>query len=308
MSYPGFAKVGSGNFTCYEAAMPNPVRSFAKNIFDSVVSVNGNTADETEATARFTLKNRFDNIKNAMNDGVEVFDIVAYNYTLYELVDSWDDVNADGIIHFNSESLGCYSAGVDKQLPDGYKSAQNNCTDLEKHDHSDPNGVADAYCGLLPETTFFFFNQDHEETGNNNIIMFLVSALLTDPNFKDVHSYPETFPQFNVARDSKGLMRDIKKMKAVETSSFNSEQKAEFESAIKTAEAAIENTNIKAADFDAAKDNFYKVTDRILNGEPKAEKKSFDFDSVLVKIFRFISDTLYKILGGKGFSDILRIK
>lgn len=63
MSYPGFAKVGSGNFTCYEAAMPNPVRSFAKNIFDSVVSVNGNTADETEATARFTLKNRFDNMK-----------------------------------------------------------------------------------------------------------------------------------------------------------------------------------------------------------------------------------------------------
>ncbi len=254
-------------------------------------------------------KNRFDNIKKAIADGVEVFDIVNYNYTLYELVDSWDDVNADGVIHFESESMGCYSAGVDKKLPDGYTSPVNNCANPEHHDHSDPNGIVDAYCGLLPETTFFFFGQDHEQTGNNNIIMYLVAALLTDPDFEDVHTYPDEFPQFNVARDSNGLVRDIAKMKAVDTSSFSPEDKAEFEAVIKQAESAVENTNMKSADFDTAKENFYKVTDRILNGEPKPApaKKGFDKDAFLLKIFKSISDKLFEILGGKGFSDIFRI-
>lgn len=254
-------------------------------------------------------KNRFENIKNAIADGVDIFNIVNYNYTLYELVDSWDDVNADGVIHFESESMGCYSAGVDQKLPDGYTSPVNNCTDPEHHDHSDPNGIVDAYCGLLPETTFFFYGQDHEKTGNNNIIMYLVAALLTDSEFEDVHTYPDKYPQFNVARESIGLIKDVAKMKSVDTSSLTAEDKAEFEAAIAQAEAAIENTNMKSADFDAAKDNFYKVTDRILNGEPapETEKKGIDSDALLLKIFKFLSDKLFKVLGGKGFSDIFRI-
>lgn len=250
--------------------------------------------------------NRYDNILNAIDDGVEVFDIVDYNYTLYELVDSWDDVNADGIIHLASEGMGTYSAGVDKPLPDGYVSETNNCTDPEHHDHSDPNGIADAYCSLLPETTFYFYGQDHEETGNNNIIMYLVAELLTNPEFKDVHSYPDRFPQFNVARDSKGLMRDIARMKAVDTSLFTTEEKAEFDAAVKAAEDAIENTNMSSEDYNAVKENFYEVTNRIINGvqpEPEEESK-FDFESILFKIFKFANTVLFKLFGGKGFSEM----
>lgn len=247
---------------------------------------------------------RFDNILNAIDDGVEVFNIVNYNYTLYELVDSWDDVNADGVIHFYSESMGCYSAGVDVQLPDGYVSAENNCTDPEHHDHSDPNGIVDAYCGLLPETTFFFCGQDHEETGNNNVIMYLVAELLTNPEFKDVHTYPDRFPQFNVARNSKGLMRDIPKMKAVDTSSFSAEDKAEFEAVIAKAEAALENTNMPADEFEAVKAEFYATTDRIINGEqPAPEEPKFDFEGLFAKILKLASDVLYHFFGGKGFSE-----
>lgn len=246
---------------------------------------------------------RFDNILKAIDDGVDVYNIVNYNYTLYELVDSWDDVNADGVIHFNSESMGCYSAGVDKKLPDGYVSPVNNCKDPEHHDHSDPNGIVDAYCGLLPETTFFFCGQDHEKTGNNNVIMYLVAELLTNPEFKDVHTYPDRFPQFNVARDSKRLMRDIAKMKAVDTSSFTSEQKAEFSAAIAKAEAAIENTNMKSEDFDAAKAEFYDTTNRILHGDPVPEEKSFDFAALFAKIMKLASDVLFIFFGGKGFSE-----
>lgn len=250
--------------------------------------------------------NRFKNIEKAIADGVEVFDIVDYNYPLYELVDSWDDVNSDGIIHLSSESLGCYSLGVDKKLPADYKSSVNNCKDPEHHDHTDPNGIVDACCGLLPETTFFFYGQDHEDTGSNNLIMYLVSELLTDPDFKDVNTYPDRFPQFNVARDSVSFMRDIERMKTYDTSSLTVEQKAEFNKAITDAEAAVENTNMKSEDFDAVKNNFYSVTDKIINGEPVPEKKSFDMDPILFKVFKFFSDSLYKVLGGKGFSDILK--
>lgn len=248
-------------------------------------------------------KNRYENILTAIDDGVEVFDIVDYNYTLYELVDSWDDVNADGIIHLDSESMGCYSAGVDKKLPADYKSPVNNCTDPEYHDHSDPNGIVDAYCGLLPETTFFFYGQDHEDTGSNNLIMYLVSELLTDPDFKDVNTYPDRFPQFNVARDSVSFMRDISRMKAYNQSSFTDEQKAEFNAVIAEAEAAVENTNMKASDFDAVKEKFYKVTDRIINGEPAPVEEEFDYEPILKNIFSFMSEALYAFFGGKGFSE-----
>ncbi|MCQ2471789.1 MAG: hypothetical protein MJ147_07115 [Clostridia bacterium] len=251
-------------------------------------------------------KNRFNNILKAIDDGVEVFDIVDYNYTLYELVDSWDDVNADGIIQLSSESMGCYSAGVDVKLPADYVSPANNCKDPKNHDHSDPNGIVDAYCGLLPETTFFFYGQDHEKTGNNNVIMYLVAELLTNPEFKDVHSYPDRFPQFNVARESKHLMRDVAKMKAYNTSAFTAEQKKEFNSAIEKAESAIENTALSAEEFELAKTNFYETTSRIINGDPVPEKQSFDFEALLTKIMKLASDVMFMLFKGKGFSELCK--
>ena len=64
MSYAGYAKLGEGTFTTYECALPNPVKSFAKNIFDNVVRLNENRSDIIEITDRFSLKSRFDNMKS----------------------------------------------------------------------------------------------------------------------------------------------------------------------------------------------------------------------------------------------------
>ncbi len=62
-----------------------------------------------------------ENILWAQEDGVKIFDIVDYNFSLYHIVDSWDDIAADGIIQVDSTSMGAYSAGgTDVQLPDGY--------------------------------------------------------------------------------------------------------------------------------------------------------------------------------------------
>ena len=63
MSYAGFAKVSDGTFTVYETALPNPVRGFAKNIFDGAVSVDTDRNTVAEASDRFSVKNRFENMK-----------------------------------------------------------------------------------------------------------------------------------------------------------------------------------------------------------------------------------------------------
>ena len=64
MSYAGYTKLrGDGGITMYEAALPNAVRSFAKNIFDGAVRVNEETAWVFEVSDRFSLKNRYENMK-----------------------------------------------------------------------------------------------------------------------------------------------------------------------------------------------------------------------------------------------------
>lgn len=249
------------------------------------------------------------NILNAIDAGVEVFDIVDYNVPLYQLVDSYDDVNADGIIQLDSTSMGAYSEGVDKKLPADYVPACNNCSDPRNHDHADPNGIVDACTGLLPETTFYFYNQDHEKTGSNDVIMKLVTELLTDSSFTSVFSYPDRFPQFNVGRNSKGLMKDVAEMKAYDKTNLTPEQVEALDAAIAQAEDALDNTNVDLNEFEAAKAHFYEVRDEILNGDEEPEVDTdndayMDFGNLLFTLIEILSDILYVFFGGKGFVEM----
>ncbi len=252
--------------------------------------------------------NRYTYIEKAIEDGVKVFDIVDYNVPLYQLVDSWDNVNADGIIQLDSTSMGAFSYGVDIQLGEDYVATHNNCSDPENHDHSDPNCIVDACTGLLPETTFYFYNQDHEKTGSNDVIMKLVTELLVDETFVDVFSKPDKFPQFNVGRNSKGLMRDVSEMKIYDTSDLTEAEKALLEDAIAQAEAQLEQTNVDLDAFNEAKDNFYTVRDQILNRDNAPEIKEngayMSFEDALKQIFQLLSDILYLFFGSAGFGEM----
>ena len=253
--------------------------------------------------------NRYDNIEYAIEDGVKVFDIVDYNVSLYQLVDSWDEVNADGIIQLDSTSMGAFSYGVDVQLGEDYVPViAHNCSDPRNHDHSDPNGIVDACAGLLPDTTFYFYNQNHERTGSNDVIMKLVTELLVDESFVDVFSKPDKFPQFNVGRNSKGLMRDVAEMKNFDTSDLTEEEIALLEDAIAQAEAQLDQTNVDIDAFEAAKDNFSSVRDQILNRDKEPEEKVnnayFDFSDALKQLLQMLSDILYIFFGGAGFGEM----
>ena len=252
--------------------------------------------------------NRYDNIKKAIDDGVKVFDIVDYNVPLYQLVDSYDDVNADGIIQLDSTSMGAFSKGVDIKLGDDYVPTHNNCSDPGNHNHKDPNGIVDACTGLLPETTFYFYNQDHEKTGSNDVIMKLVTELLVDETFVDVFSKPDKFPQFNVGRNSKGLMKDVAEMKKYDTSDLTDAEKSLLNDAIAQAEAQLDQTNVDIEAFEEAKDNFYSVRDQILNRDKEPEEKENDaymnFEDALKQIFQMLSTILYLFFGGAGFGEM----
>lgn len=254
------------------------------------------------------------NILKAIEDGVEVFDIVDYNEYLYELCDSWDKVNADGIIQLDSTSMGAYSLGVDVQLPADYTTPAelNNCTDPENHDHSDPNNIVDPCTGLLPETTFYFCNQNHEKTASNDIIMKLSAELLTDSSFTSVYSYPDRFPQFNYGRNSKSFMRDVESFKSFDTSSLTPELEAEYESVMADSEAALENTVMDPDEFEQAKENFYTMRNRVTTyaetgSLPEQEAPSggsIDFEKILADVLKFVSELLYNLFEGLGFGEM----
>lgn len=65
MSYAGYVKVcgDENHITIFEAALPNAVRGFALNIFNGAITANEETMTVIEATDRFSLKNRYNNMK-----------------------------------------------------------------------------------------------------------------------------------------------------------------------------------------------------------------------------------------------------
>lgn len=242
-------------------------------------------------------------ILDLQEKGVEFFDIVDYNVSMYQIVDCWDDVNADGIIHLDSESFGATSVAVDVSLPEGYTQAGTYCSD-PTHNHIDEARLVDASTGILCETTFYFKNQNHEQTARNDVIMRLAVRILTDESFENVYSDP-AYPQFNYARDSRGIIQKYNLWKDYDTSRLSAEDAAEFEYALAEVEKAINSTCMPTAEFNVAKDRFDAVVYKIVNGTEKTEEKSNFFLNLLTEIFKFWSKIMLHFFGGKGFSDII---
>ncbi len=256
------------------------------------------------------------NILDMTDKGVECFDIVNYNVPLYKICDSWDDANADGIIHMDSESFGATSVNVNTPLPEDYKQAGTYCTD-PAHNHIDEDRIVDASTGVLCETTFYFKNQDHAQTASNDVIMRLAVRILTDNSFKDIYSDPG-FPQFNFARKSRNVVSFYNLWKNYDTSKLSPADAAEFIAARDQLGAAIDNTCMPTEDFDAAAERFDAAVDRILDSnkdqaeieQEKQEAQKENGTNLLLKILsailEFVSKLLLGLFGGKGFSDILK--
>lgn len=249
--------------------------------------------------------NRFKNIEKMREAGVEVFDIVDYDYQLYCLVPSYDKSNADGIIHAESTSMGAKFANIGETLGEDYVQQGTHCKN-EAHNHISPDGVVDASVGLLPDHTFYFKGQDHEKTGSNDVIMKLATELLTNREFKDVYSMPDRFPQFNIGRNTKDLVNNLMKpAQEIDRSTLSPEDAAELDAALEECNAMLENTVVDPAATEHAQKRLENILIKIGEREAPSENKE-KLSAVGEAISKFISDVLYECVGAQGYSDAVK--
>lgn len=240
------------------------------------------------------------NILAAIDKGVEVFNIVDYNYALYPIVDSWDDINADGVIDLDSTSMGAHAAAVGETLPEGYAQQGNSfgtCSD-PTHNHIDPHNVVDASTGLLPDHTFYYYNGNHEATGRNDSLINLIIKLLYDDNFKDVYSYPEMYPQFNEARDGRHMENLVNWSKSL-LAGKGADEYPELRAAVEKAEKLLGETVVDYDESLEAMENLEALY-KIANGEAP-EEKSFT-DKILEKFVDGIFAVVEKQYPYRSFS------
>lgn len=237
------------------------------------------------------------NILRLVENGVKVYNIVDYDFPLYNVGTSWNIENADGVIQLDSTSMGAYSANCGETLPADYIQKNTYCT-VEGHNHISPDRVVDASAGLLPDTTFYFDNQGHEGTGRNDIIMKLATAILATDEIVDVYSTPD-FPQFNVGRETKKIRNDLlPKAKSIDPSTLSAQDAAELAAAIAEAEEMLNRTVGVEGEAQRIEARLKACLVTAGLASPAEEKEDSDF-------FEKLSLWLYKNYGTQGYSEML---
>ncbi len=252
-----------------------------------------------EQTDRYHLAqvNSNKNIQNLVDNGVQVFNIVDYDFPLYNIGDAWNADNADGVIQLSSTAMGVHSALVGETLPADYVQQNTYCDD-PTHNHISPDRVVDASTGLLPDTTFYFDGQAHEKTARNDVIIKLATELLATDDITDVYSTPD-YPQFNYARDARGLKNDRlpDAKNALANVEMSAEDKAELEAAIAEAELVLNRTAGEEGDIEASDARIRAILVKIGVYAPEEEEKPST-------IFTNISLFLYDNFGTDGYSEL----
>ena len=239
------------------------------------------------------------NIQKLVDAGVEVFNIVDYDVPLYQIGNSWNEDNADGVIQLSSTAMGVHSAIVGETLGDGYVQANTspNCSD-PTHNHISPDNVVDASTGLLPDTTFYFDAQNHEKTARNDIIIALATRLLATDDIKNVYSLPNEYPQFSAYRDPRALKNTyIPTAKSIDPATLSAEDAAELAAAIAEAEEFVNGTLCYTGQQK-------EIEERLINCLVKAGKWTIEEEEEPNTFFIDASLWLYDHFGTAGFSQI----
>ncbi len=264
------------------------------------------------------------NILKFMNKGVEIFDVLGYDVPLYNVGNSWDKQNADGVIHTFSTSIGATMANVGQTLDENYKqkntyykaakavsffekimgapavSSAVQCSN-PRHNHISPDRVVDASTGLLPDYTFYFDNQAHATANQNDIIMKLCCELVETDRIKDVYT-DENYPQFNVGRATKTLREELlPAAENVDKSALSEADRKELEQAVNEANEMLSRTIAVEGEAPAVEQRLRSILEKV--GAVQAQQGGLDAISPVVKT---ISDTLLSVGGANGYSDMLK--
>ncbi len=235
------------------------------------------------------------NIAALQKKGVQVFDVVEYDYAIINVGERWNDTNGDFIIQTDSTSMGATLSRVGETLPQGYKQQNTHCTN-PAHNHLSPDCVVDASTGLLPDTTFYFKNQRHDLTQHNDIILKLAMNLIAHDDIKDVYSSPD-FPQFNYGRNVKNIRELLEKAADVNTKLLLPSVKKELAGAVAQANEVLSKTVDTADALPNAEARLSKALVRAGAKLPEVQ-----MPDVLAPFSAF----LFKHFGTNGFSELLK--
>lgn len=253
--------------------------------------------------ARINLESNLKYMKEKY--GVEINNIVGYSlatgdvtYSFFKIAKSTNSVNSDSIINVESTSLGATCALPGEQL--------RGITSPTDQKYLSPDREICAADCAFPDNTWFYKDMHHEDTGNSAPIINLVLALLVTDEITDVWSNPEKYPQFNFGTNNKRLRRwnlpDC--YKAREMEGLTAEQSEVLEAAIAQAEAVMAATIGNQADVDAATLATNNALAFCGYGNYSTKEPEVDTGDSKPGFFEVISTILFKVIGGKGFSDI----
>jgi hypothetical protein len=254
-----------------------------------------------EQTDRYWLaqKNAHANILGMQDKGVHVYAIAEYNLPLVPIVSSYDKLNADGVIHLDSTSLGATSGYVDTPLPADYKQQNTHCK-VTGHNHISPDGIIDASTGVLADYTFFFKGQSHEGTSKDDVILRLVTRLSSAADYETVYSMPE-WPQFNNGRETRDLRNNLlPDAKKIDMTKLSAEDAAELAAAIAQVEDVLAKSIVVPGESQTAEARLYAIMVKL--GQ-RTQGKEDVTAKLLDPVFGFLNDALYYAYGPRGFSD-----
>ncbi len=244
-----------------------------------------------------------ENLTELMDDGKLVHNVVGYgldysaqDYCFFAAMKSSLTTNSDAIIDIDSTSLGATYAPAGEILPDEVLFAEDAIIS--------PDGSVDVSTCLFPENVWLFEGQ-HHEVGRNDVVIKLIGKLITG-EIKSVADMSDEYPQFNGNRNTKNITRwYLEEAEEV----FNAEDKSiyaqedldELQAAYDEAQALLQNTICDSAEAEA-------VSDRLLNALRRVGKEGEAEDETMMNVLgavaKFVDDTIYKVFGGNGFSDI----
>ena len=240
--------------------------------------------------------NSVKNLYRLRDKGVQIFDIVNYDLPLYNVGNSWNTENGDGIIPLRSTSMGAFSANAGETLPAGYTQQNINCSD-PTHNHISPDNVVDASVGAFPDTTFYFKGQNHATTGWDDIIMSLATDLVMLDTIENVYSDPN-YPQFNIGRETAELRNELLPVaRAIDPSTLSAEDAAELAAAIAEADDMLSRTIGVAGEAEAVTARLRSILEKIGAVEPAAPEMPS-------KLVREISLWFFRIAGSNGYTEI----
>ena len=253
-----------------------------------------NIKAQTDKYYQVQLHHR-DNIQKLVDHGVQVFDVVEYNWPVINVCERWNTMNGDYIIHTTSTSMGATFANVGETLPEGYVQQNTHCTD-PTHNHISPERIVDASTGLLPDTTFYFNGNRHDLTQHNDVILKLAMKMIADDEIRDVYSSPD-FPQFLFGRNVSELLPLMKTAKELDRSGLSEQDKKLLDDALTKAQSTLDNNLASGDDLKACEAELRAILVKLGAAEAVPAPKD-------PTVLRSISLFLYDHFGTNGFSEL----